>query len=163
MGKKFYSLDETSFGRHQGPVFGYSSVGQMIRVPKRPPRITTLSVLAIASDHGFEKITEHVGSVNSIDFAEFLLSCSGMIPKGVVILLDNVSTHHSKWAKAVAELEEWILFFTTPYNPLFIPVEEFFSLVKRKYYKSHQVASSFENSVTPSAAQNIFRRSLHIK
>ena len=47
-GYPFVSMDETSFGRNGRLTRGYSPVGQPLVIRKAVPRITTVSVLALA-------------------------------------------------------------------------------------------------------------------
>jgi transposase len=93
-GRQFVSLDETSFGRNGIITTGYALKGQRLYVKKNVPRITTTSVIAVASHNGFVATRQVNGSFNTILFGEFLESLQ--LQQGTVILLDNVAFHHSK-------------------------------------------------------------------
>jgi transposase len=159
-GKVFYSLDETSFGRHGRQVYGYSMKGTQIHVPKNQPRTTTQSMLALVSSFDIVKTTIKNGSFNSISFFEFLVSAS--IPFGSVILLDNVSFHYCKAVKELAINRGWELLFVPPYSPWFNPIEGIFSIIKRSYYKQLSITESI-GKVTKQHLASFFQHSLQHK
>jgi transposase len=159
-GKIFYSLDETSFGRHGKPVYGYSLRGSQIHVSKSQPRTTTQSMLALVSSTNIIKTELKSGSYNSISFFEFLLSVN--LPYGSVILLDNVRFHYCKAVKELACKMGWELLFVPPYSPWFNPIEieGIFSIIKRAYYKQLSIDDSIK-TVTSQHLQAFFKHSLY--
>ncbi len=103
-GRKFVSIDETSFGRNTRHVKGYSQRGTRIYIRKRQPRVTTTSVIACLDENGVVATCKHDGSVNTTKFLDFLKNLR--IPKGTVVLLDNCTIHHGKVIKMFAEENE---------------------------------------------------------
>ena len=154
----FFSLDETSFGRHGMPTYGYCKKGEQLRIQKTIPRVTTSSVMAIVSQTAIIKTEIIHGSFNSISFLEFMKSLD--IPNKSVILLDNVRFHYSKAVAQFAETRQWDLCFVPPYSPWFNPIEGVFSIMKRAYYKDCSINDSI-NKVTSSHLQAFFRHSLN--
>ena len=49
-----------------------------------------------------------------------------------VIVMDNVSFHHSDAVVNCIQLDRRILYFLPPYSPQLNPIKEFFALVKRR-------------------------------
>ena len=154
----FFSIDETSFGRNQRAVKGYSPKGQKIFVRKKQPRITTTSVVACVSSSGLLNRMSVKGAMNTILFLDFLKSCN--IPKNTIVLLDNVRFHHSKVIKEYANSQNFVLLYTPPYSPWFNPIEMCFSIIKHHYYKHHNIDNAF-NIVSKDHCNACFRRSLN--
>lgn len=152
-----YSLDETSFGRHGKQVMGYCKKGQSLCLPKRLPRMTTQSAMVLASNQGIVKKVLKKGSFNTSNLLEFLKTLT--LPKHSVILLDNVSFHHSKEVKQLAQELGIHLLYTPPYCPRFNPIEGIFSIVKRSFYQDLTIEQSFL-TVTSQHCEAFFRGSL---
>jgi transposase len=143
-GRFFVSVDETSFGRHCAPVYGYALSGTPLRIKKNRPRCTTVSVVAAVTADGSIFRRQHAGSFNTDRFAAFLDDLQ--LPVGSVILLDNVSFHHSRRVKDIADLKGWDLLHTPPYSPWYNPIEGVFSIVKRSYYKCGDIDCAFQHA-----------------
>ena len=143
-GRNIVSLDETSFGRHGKPIFGYSLKGQPLICKKDTSKQgKATSVLAVVGQTGLIK-KEHIqGAYNKVLFVRFLETLE--LPRNTVILLDNVRFHHSLIAKETAKRKGWELLYTPPYSPWFNPIEEVFSIVKRHYYKHWDIEASFKS------------------
>ena len=157
-GRPFVSIDETSFGRHGGPAFGYAQRGAKVFVRKNGcPRVTTSTVVACVAPDGLVHRRTITGSCNTARFAEFLRECK--LPGGTVVLLDNVSFHHARYVKETADAANLQLLFTPPYSPWFNPIEGCFSVVKRAYYKGCSVDAAFA-ALEPRHCRAFFRRSL---
>ena len=147
--RSFVSVDETSFGRHGAPVFGYAPSGSPLRVARNRPRQTTVSVVAAVASDGSLCRQTRTGSFNAQSFEEFL-SCLGATP-GTVFLLDNVAFHHSRRVKDLASQRGWILLYVPPYSPWYNPIEGVFSVVKRAFYKSGDVDAAFLHATAHNA------------
>ena len=156
-GRKIFSIDETSFGRHGLVTTGYAIKGQRLYVEKKSPTLVSKSCLACATSTGWVKYQTCKGSVNTETFLDFLKSLN--MPKNCVILLDNVSFHHSRLVKEFCESRNIELLFTPPYSPWFNPIELCFSVVKRQFSMSQVIVDSFE-SVKPQHFQKFFQKSL---
>jgi transposase len=92
--REFFSIDETSFGRNSFEDKGYSLKGQKLYISKKQPRMTSQSVCACASRTGWVGFHKKEGSFNTQSFLQFLKTLN--LPSSSVLLLDNVSFHHSK-------------------------------------------------------------------
>jgi transposase len=154
--RTFVSLDETSFGRHGRQIMGYAPIGKQLRLLKSIPRVTTVSSLVVASNKEIIKRQEIIGSFNTKLFTSFIENL--LLPKGTVILLDNVSFHHSKSIKDLVFTKGYELLFVPPYSPWYNPIEGIFSIVKRSYYKDGNIEKAFK-SVTAEHCDSFFKKS----
>jgi hypothetical protein len=112
--KFIVSIDEVSFGRNGKIIKGYSKKGTKLFVRKNIPRVTTTSVVACVSKEGLIKKHSTKGAFNTIKFIEFLQDLN--LPNNTVILLDNVSFHHSKQVTEFSILNKLELLFVPPYS-----------------------------------------------
>ena len=162
-GLKFVSIDETSFGRKIGAVYGYSPKGEPIYMERNNiPQRTFSALCAVGSTNDpstniVTKIKE--GAYNTWSFLEYLIDLK--LERETVILLDNCSFHHSKYVKQLAQERDWILLYVPPYSPWFNPIEGVFSIVKRKYYKTGKIETSF-SEVTASHVDKYFSKSFSV-
>jgi len=156
----FVSLDETSFGRNIKGSYGYCAVGKQLRIQKKVPTIITKSSLAVVSSEKVIARQEVQGSFNTELFCEFLNTLN--LENNTVILLDNVSFHHSKKAKELVESKNWNLLFVPPYSPWFNPIEGIFSIVKRSYYKDGNISLGYQK-VTKDHCSAFFKKSFDEK
>ncbi len=62
------------------------------------------------------------------------------LPAGTVLLLDNVSFHHSKVVKEYAISQGLVLLYVPPYSPWFNSVEGVFSIAKMLTRRPNQQA-----------------------
>jgi transposase len=159
MGRPFYAMDETGFGRHTPSSYGYAPSGVKLRVRKRLARCTTTSVLAIASPGGVVVREARQGSFNTTTLLSFLSRVS--LERGAVILLDNVAFHHAKAVRDLAAQRGWDLLFTPPYSPWFNPIEGMFSIVKRDFYKRGDIDAAFSR-LEARHATAFFRQSMSL-
>ena len=155
--RSFFSTDETAFGRNGVNCYGYSKRGSKLIIQRQQPRLTTTSVLAIISDSSIIKTKSYEGSFNQYSFFEFFQDLE--LPKGAVILLDNVRFHHSKLIKEFVDTYGFELLYTPPYSPWFQPIEGLFSIMKRNYYKGSSIIDSI-NNVTSEHCNAFFKQSM---
>jgi transposase len=141
--RTFFSIDETSFGRHSFKTTGYSPKGKKLYITKKQPRMTSVSVCACASKTGWIKVSKVEGSFNKTSFLTFLQQLS--LPPTSVLLLDNVKFHHSKDVKDYLEKIEVFPLYTPPYSPWFNPIEGCFSIVKRSFADNQNITKSFDS------------------
>ena len=158
-GFKFYSLDETSFGRHGAPVYGYAHRGKSVRIQKRTARVSTQSALVIADNCGNMVRSCINGSFSTITFVAFLESLE--LQSDSVILLDNVAFHKARMVRDVATRRQWHLLYVPPYSPWFNPIEGIFSVIKRAWYAGSSIDESFDR-VKPEHANAFFRYSFRL-
>jgi len=157
-GYKLFSIDETSFGRHGKPVMGYSEKGKVLKIQKKQPRITTVSSLVMISENKLVQRLESTKAYNTTSFLSFIQSYT--FPKKSVILLDNVSFHHSSSVKQYCKEKDVVLLYVPPYSPWFNPIEGVFSVVKRHYYKTGNIDDSF-SQVTSKHVEAFFKDSFN--
>lgn len=158
-GRHFVSVDETSFGRNSFQhVRGYAPRGQPLYVSKRRPRTTTASVVACTSASGLVALQERTNkSFDTASFITFLKSLS--LPRETVLLLDNVRFHHSRAVRELAAEKGLCLLYVPPYSPWFNPIEYCFSVVKRAYRRTEDIAKAFD-ALTTDHCRAFFRKSL---
>jgi len=159
-GHRFVSLDETSFGRHGAITRGYSRKGEPLFVRRKPNTMRTTSVLSAVSRDGKTNWSKRVGSFNRNTFLEALQSFS--FERGTIILLDNVSFHHSKIVKDFCQEQGLHLLYVPAYSPWFNPIEGVFSVVKRHFYK-HRVIDDAFRAITTEHLHAFFDKSFSIQ
>lgn len=140
-GKKALFVDEVSFGRNSFKVMGYSPVGEKLMVRKKQPRMTSRSVIACISNEKLVLKHTHEKSVDRLKFLEFLKSLP--LDHNTVIFMDNARFHHSSIIKEYIESKSVELIYTPPYSPWFNPIENCFSIIKRKFQTLQDIDASF--------------------
>lgn len=95
---------------------------------RRGPNYTVIGALTttgIVASHLLD------GSMRKPEFLRYL-ECElfPKLKKGAVIVMDNLSIHHSDEVKALALAKGFILVFVPPYSPTFNPIEEAWSKLK---------------------------------
>lgn len=153
--RKFVSIDETSFGRNCIITHGRSKKGERLYI-KNSKQVRNESVLSAVSLGDKIKTTKKYGSYDTESFCNFLNSLD--YPKKTVLIMDNVSFHHTKKVKEIINHKEWDILYTVPYCPIFNPIEGVFSIVKRCYKKIKSIEKSFE-SVTENNIRSFFKMS----
>jgi len=142
-GKFFVSLDETSFSRKGKDVFGYSDKGKKIAVQKPWKRFTTHSALSYVDEDGSLQYSTVIGSYNK---ERFVSACNKFsFRDNSVVMMDNVKFHHSKEVLDFFNKRNIEILFVPPYSPWFNPIENVFSLVKKKFYKTGSIEGSFND------------------
>jgi transposase len=140
-GKVIYSIDETSFGRNGIENRGYSAIGKRLFIRKKAARMTTTSVIACCTDNAWIKTSPLKGSTNTAVFLAFLESIN--IPENTVLLMDNVSFHHSKVIKEFVKSKGAFILYSPPYSPWFNPIEMCFSIVKKYFREQYSISDCF--------------------
>ncbi len=158
-GRTIVSLDETSFGRHVKSPYGYSSRGVKLFVRKKIPRVSTTSVIACASSDGWMSTQSFEQAIDKSIFLSYLNDL--FLPEGTVIMLDNVSFHHSKQVVDYCHDRGWSLLYTPPYSPWFNPIELCFSIIKRRYAKGDCTIDDALDALTQDHCRAFFEKSLH--
>lgn len=156
--RTFVSIDEVSFGRNGIETKGYSLKGKPLIIKKLKPRITTVSYVVACTNKKIILKHKTNGSFNTDKFYNFIKELN--IEPKTVILLDNVSFHHSKIIQELVNNMNCELLFVPPYSPWYNPVEGVFSIVKRHYYQNISIEDSFEK-VNESHCNSFFNKSLN--
>ena len=150
----FVSIDETGFSSNIRNNKGYAPVGKRLHVRYKPSskQKKHISVVAAIDEEGaliYNKLEGHYTKLSYLDFLKTL-----PYPKQTVILMDNVSFHHSKEVLEYIGSREWVPLHTPPYSPWFNPIERVFSLVKSAYRKNPDIDNAFL-TVKPHHVRNI--------
>ena len=152
----FLSIDETSFGRNYQPAIGYAKKGSRLHVKRPKSHMTTYSVIAAAGVSRPLHYSIHKDSVNAEVFSKYLSTIEA--PPKTVLLMDNVSFHHSYRVREVASSRGWDILFVPPYSPVFNPIEGVFSITKRQYQQTVSIDNSF-SVVTSDHVASFFKHS----
>jgi transposase len=107
--------------------------------------------------HGWVARIKKIESFNTQSFLSFIESLN--LQHGTVVLLDNVSFHHSKVVKELFVSKGIEALYTPPYSPWFNPIELCFSIVKRAYSTCQNIEEAFK-SLEPRHFEALFRKSL---
>jgi transposase len=156
-GRRFYSIDETSFGRNGPATYGYAPRGQPLLVRKKPEKSVTQTAICCVSDNSIAGVDVFPGSANTNKFSSFVASLN--LPKGSVMLLDNVAFHHSLTFKNMCKDLGIELLYVPPYSPWFNPIEFVFSIVRRAFYRTNDISSSWDR-VNATHLKSFFEKSL---
>lgn len=167
---KIISIDESSFDTHMRPLFGWSKKGtnirQSISIPKRQRKTLTLAV----SNNKIIGYSLVNGSSNKFIFENFLKEQVLSKVKNSILLMDNVSFHHSKSVVECVNSSSNKILYNVAYNPETNPIEFVFSIIKN-FVRKHEpvnvkdLKKSIINSfklVTSTKLKNIFKHSLNI-
>lgn len=151
------SIDEVGFSSNVRPLMGWSNVGEKLHIQYVPKSCEKKHTSVCSAIDSFGRIYYRAipGHYTKLEFLKFLNEFN--YPPKTVLLMDNVSFHHSKIIIEFIQSRDWKLVHTPPYSPWFNPIENVFSLVKNCYRKCRDVSKAF-NSVSPSAIINIINR-----
>jgi len=119
--------------------------------------MSSISVCACASKHGWIRTMKKDGSFNKATFLEFLQALN--IPPFSVLLLDNIRFHHSKEVKDYLKSFDIIPLYTPPYSPWFNLIEGCFSIVKKAFAAIQSIDEAFL-SLQPKHFLSFFQKSL---
>lgn len=158
VGRRFVSIDETSFGRSGIQTHGYSEVGKPLFIRKAVPRMTTVTSTCAVTSDGNSYTSTRQGSMNTSLYLEFLKTVP--FKTNDVVLMDNVAFHHSQVIKDYIKSIGCIALYVPPYSPWFNPIELCFSIVKRHYYQHQNISTAFD-ALTPSHILAFFKKSLN--
>jgi len=100
---------------------GYAKRGQRLFIQRKTPSVPNRSVISAVCRGAPISFTEHKGSINTERFEEFIKSLS--YPERTVVLMDNVSFHHSHKVQQAIKQKGWDCLFVPPYSPVFNPIE----------------------------------------
>ena len=139
------SLDEVGFSSKVKPLSSWSLKGvrNYIKIKTPLKDRTNTSVCSYITNKGEIKYTIRNKAFNKISCLEFFKSIN--LPVNTIILLDNVSFHHSKCVADYAKGKKWILLYTPPYSPWFNPIENVFSVIKNHFRKYKNIINAFNH------------------
>jgi transposase len=136
-------IDEVGFNSSINPLFSWSVKGKKNYILNKLDTKNRInkSVCACITSNGNNKYKIQNTPFNKTSFVDFLKTLD--LPKNTIILLDNVSFHHSKEVINYIKSKMWNLLFIPPYSPNFNPIENIFSYVKSYYRKNKNINHSF--------------------
>lgn len=142
--QKIVSLDEVGFSSRVRPLKAWYKKSK-INYIKYKPNINSInkSVCSCVTSTGDIIFNIQDKPYTKITFLDFLKTLN--FPENTIILLDNVSFHHSKIIKNYASDKKWNLLYIPPYSPWFNPIENVFSIIKNHYRKNKDINMSFNN------------------
>lgn len=133
------SIDESAICSNLFPTYGYNERGKKLHVPTRSMRTQKSSILMAISSQKVEHVSILKENVNSASFLNFIreLVLKFESTQKRVFLMDNVSFHKSQTIEKEITSHGHTILFTPPYSPDTNPIENVFSLIKRKIRKDH--------------------------
>jgi transposase len=142
--KNIVSIDEVGFSSRVRPLKAWYKKSH-INYIKYKPNINSInkSVCSCITSNGNISYKIQNNPYTKITFLDFLKTLN--LPKNTIILLDNVSFHHSKIIKNYALSKQWNLLYIPPYSPWFNPIENVFSVIKNHYRKNKDIDLAFKN------------------
>ncbi len=142
--KNIVSIDEIGFSSRVRPLKAWYKKSH-INYIKYKPNVNSInkSVCSCITSNGNISYKIQNNPYTKITFLDFLKTLN--LPKNTIILLDNVSFHHSKIIKNYALSKHWNLLYIPPYSPWFNPIENVFSVIKNHYRKNKDIDLAFKN------------------
>jgi transposase len=137
------SIDEIGFSKRLNPLYSWSSKGKTKYIKNKIESVKNrnTSVCSCITSDGDIKYEISNKPFNRELFLSFLQNLD--FPKGTILLIDNVSFHHSKIVKEYINEKGWISLYTPPYSPWFNPIENIFGIIKNQYRKNKNIIVSF--------------------
>uniref|UniRef100_A0A6C0E1T8 Tc1-like transposase DDE domain-containing protein n=1 Tax=viral metagenome TaxID=1070528 RepID=A0A6C0E1T8_9ZZZZ len=137
------SIDEIGFSKRLNPLYSWSVRGKTKYIKNKIVSVKNrnISVCSCITSNGDIKYEISNKPFNRESFLSFLQNLN--FPKGTILLIDNVSFHHSKIVKEYITKKGWISLYTPPYSPWFNPIENIFGIIKNQYRKNKNISISF--------------------
>lgn len=144
-------VDETGFLNRGNSIYGYFPMGKCPKVIHNRSRERLSCAMAISSSRVLHASIQQT-PFNTSTYQGFLQTLLPLLPQHVkYILMDNVSFHHSYQIKQLITSKGLSPLFIPPYSPQFNPIEEVFSILKRRFRKLYCVNQMpFGNAVNAS-------------
>ena len=137
------SIDEIGFSKRVNPLYSWSIKGKTKYIKNKIDSVKNrnTSVCSCITSNGDIKYEISNKPFNRESFLSFLQNLD--FPKGTILLIDNVSFHHSKMVKEYITEKGWVSLYTPPYSPWFNPIENIFGIIKNQYRKNKNISASF--------------------
>lgn len=130
-------LDETGFSQHTRRSYGYSSINSPAYITVPANRGINRSVMCAIDLNGLIASEYRTGSYTSETFIQFienkLVPYFRLNPRKILIM-DNARIHKTAAVERILQINGIPSKFLTPYSPELNPIEEFFSMLKARYY-----------------------------
>lgn len=127
-------IDEAGFYVGETRRSGYAKRGKRLKVLASPSlRCKKFTLIMAISKVGIKsyKILDH--NCKKADFIQFIKDLD--LPRGKVLLMDNIMFHHSKETREAVQIKGFSQLFIPKYSPKFNAIENVFSTVKGMYRK----------------------------
>jgi len=138
---KIYYADESGFNLTPNVPYGWQPKGEQSGIlSQRSPTTNVFGLLS--KDNDFEGYTLK-GSMNAACLISFIDDFASGLKQRTVIVLDNVSFHHSALVKA--KMAEWkemdlLIWFLPTYSPHLNLIETLWRKIKYEWLKPHHYA-----------------------
>lgn len=141
-------MDKSGIDNYLYRKYGYALRGEIIadRIPGRKYARTGI----VAAQQGTEIFAPcfYRGTMNHKLFEDwFEKHLLSLLPKGIVIVMDNASFHRKKQLHCLVQKYECTLIFLPPYSPEFNPIEHFWAWLKRTLCKIIPILKSFDEAL----------------
>jgi len=115
------------------PLRAWAPKNQRAYDKKPSSRGSNISMAGAIKESGMQALYPYDGAVNSCKFINFIeTKLWPKMSKDDVIIMDNCSTHHSKAVRACLKRLCIEVLYMPPYSPELNPIEEAWSVIKRK-------------------------------
>lgn len=130
-------LDETGFNQHTKRSYGYSFENTKAFKLVPANRNINRSLMCVINLHGVVAFSVKTGSYNAVCFIDFIQE--KLIPffqthPNNILVMDNARIHHSLDVINFLRIHNIPFRFLVAYSPELNPIEEFFSMLKSRFY-----------------------------
>lgn len=143
--KDIVCIDETAFSNVGNTSYGYFPKGKHPESRSVPKKQRVSLIMAIHPSKGILSYKKQLNPFDKVTFLAFLKeSLLPSLPSGTkAVLMDNIRFHHSKEVLELLESAGIRPLFIPPYSPRCNPIEEVFSMLKRKFRELELSKGSF--------------------
>lgn len=129
--EKLVFLDESGINIDMTRIYGRALGGKRCvdKAPVNTPKNTT--ILSSVRLNGETAYTTYQGGTTSKNFIEYLKNVlAPTLHEDDIVVMDNMSTHHSKDVQKAIEKLKINVIYLPPYSPDFNPIEKMWSKIK---------------------------------
>ena len=125
-------VDEAGSHLGMSPPRAWSAKGTRAYDTKPAVKGSNLSIVGALKISGMQILRPYDGSVDQEKFMDFLERLKPHLNPQDVLIMDNCPTHHAKRVKQKLQDLEIPCLFLPPYTPELNPIEEAFSVTKKR-------------------------------
>ena len=161
-------LDEAGSNLAMSPTHAWSPKNKRAYDKKPARRGGNISLVGAIKNSGMQTLYPYDGAVNSEKFIHFIEnSLKAQLDCDDVLIMDNCSVHRSNVVKKRLEELNIRVLFMPPYSPELNPIEEAWSVIKRKlrHIKARSIAEyvqalpDLKNSISAEKSKGFFKHS----
>lgn len=124
-------VDEMGTNISLSPLYGWSRVGERLRVKAPKNRGKNVTLLSSMSTEGMGPSVAVQGATTKAVFESYVeQALAPSLRRGQVVVMDNLSAHKGERVRDLVEERGCELLYLPPYSPDLNPIEEAFSKVK---------------------------------